>query len=49
VVGKIEINNISMTANCVVGAGMKVIKNMTEPGTYVGATAKKIKRDLPMT
>ena len=33
--------NIEICNNCVVGAG--VIKNLTEPGTYVGLPAKKIK------
>jgi acetyltransferase-like isoleucine patch superfamily enzyme len=29
-------------ANCIVGAGAVVVKDLTEPGTYVGVPAKRI-------
>ncbi len=35
--------SISLTDDVIVGAGSVVIKNITEPGTYVGNPAKKIK------
>ena len=33
----------TITANSIVGAGAVVVKNIEEPGTYVGSPAKKIK------
>lgn len=34
---------ISVCSNVIVGAGATVVKNITEPGVYVGCPAKKIK------
>lgn len=36
-------NNINICAECVIGAGAVVIKNVFESGTYVGVPARKIK------
>ena len=36
-------NNISICGSCTVGAGAAVVKNITEPGTYVGVPAGRIK------
>lgn len=36
-------NNVNITSGCVIGAGTVVIKDITEPGTYVGVPAKRIK------
>lgn len=41
--GSIISNNIEICANCIIGAGTVVIKNMVEPGTYVGIPAVYIK------
>lgn len=34
---------LSITNNCVIGAGASVVKDITESGTYVGVPARKIK------
>ncbi|MCR5151225.1 MAG: acetyltransferase [Clostridiales bacterium] len=39
-VGASVVNNITICADCVVGAGAVVIKDITEPGTYAGVPAK---------
>ena len=36
-------NNTEICSDCTIGAGAVVIKNITEPGTYVGVPARKIK------
>lgn len=36
-------NNTDICSGCTIGAGAVVIKNITEPGTYVGVPARKIK------
>lgn len=36
-------NNISICAGCIVGAGAAVVKNITEPGTYAGVPAGRLK------
>lgn len=36
-------NNINITAECIIGAGAVVVKEIEEKGTYVGVPAKKIK------
>ena len=36
-------NNLNICAACVVGAGAVVVKDITEPGTYVGLPAKQVK------
>lgn len=41
-VGSVVSNNLNITSGCKVGAGAVVVKDITEPGTYVGVPAKKI-------
>ena len=41
--GAIVSNNVDICADCVIGAGTVVIKDITEPGTYVGVPAKKMR------
>lgn len=36
-------NNIEICGGCTIGAGAAVVKNITEPGTYAGVPAEKIK------
>lgn len=36
-------NNVKICSRSMIGAGTVVIKNIEEPGTYVGAPAKKVK------
>jgi UDP-N-acetylbacillosamine N-acetyltransferase len=42
-VGAIIKDYISICSNVIVGAGATVVKNITEPGVYVGCPASKIK------
>ncbi len=42
-VGATIINNITICSNVIIGAGATVKDHITEPGTYVGTPAKKIK------
>ena len=42
-VGSNVINNVSICSNVIVGAGSTVVDHITEPGTYVGVPARKIK------
>ena len=37
-------NNLTITSGCVVGSGAVVIKNISEPGVYVGLPARKINK-----
>ena len=41
-IGSNIINNIFMVEKCVLGAGSVVIKDINEPGTYVGVPVRKI-------
>ena len=41
--GSIVLNNISICDGVVVGAGSVVVKDICDPGVYVGNTAMKIK------
>lgn len=36
-------NNIDICGGCTIGAGAAVVKNITEPGTYAGVPARKMK------
>lgn len=36
-------NNIAVCQDCMIGAGAAVIQNITQPGTYVGVPARRIK------
>ena len=40
--GAIINNNLRICSNCMIGAGAVVIKNIDEPGTYIGIPAKKV-------
>lgn len=40
--GCVVINNVSIIEGCIVGAGSVVIRDITEPGTYIGIPARKI-------
>lgn len=42
-IGATVINGVHITDNCAVGAGAVVVKDITEPGVYVGVPAVKIK------
>jgi sugar O-acyltransferase (sialic acid O-acetyltransferase NeuD family) len=41
-VGSIVSNNVNVTNDCMIGAGAVVIKDITEPGTYIGVPAKRV-------
>jgi sugar O-acyltransferase (sialic acid O-acetyltransferase NeuD family) len=41
-VGSVVSNNISITNGCKVGAGSVVIKDITEPGVYVGVPVRRV-------
>jgi sugar O-acyltransferase (sialic acid O-acetyltransferase NeuD family) len=41
-IGSVVSNNVSITSNCVVGAGSVVVKDITEPGVYVGAPVRRV-------
>ena len=40
-------NNICIGNTCMIGAGAVVVKNIVEPGTYVGLPAVKVEERLP--
>lgn len=40
-IGSTVSNNLNITRGCIVGAGALVVKDVTEPGTYVGVPVKK--------
>ena len=42
-IGGVISNNINICSGCMLGAGAVVIKDITEPGTYVGIPAAKVK------
>lgn len=42
-VGATIIDSISICSDVVIGAGSVVVQNITEPGTYVGSPAKRIR------
>lgn len=41
-IGSIVSNNVNICSGCKVGAGAVVVKDITEPGTYVGVPVMKI-------
>lgn len=41
-IGSTVSNNVNITSGCIVGAGALVVRDITEPGTYVGVPVKKI-------
>ena len=42
-IGACVSNNITICGDCMVGAGAVVVRDIDEPGTYVGVPARKIK------
>lgn len=42
-VGACVKNNINICADCIIGAGATVVRDITESGTYVGVPVRKIK------
>lgn len=42
-IGSTVINNLEICANCIIGAGSTVIKDIKEEGTYIGSPAERIK------
>lgn len=41
-IGSVVSNNINITSDCKVGAGAVVVKDIIEPGTYVGVPVRRI-------
>ena len=41
-IGSVVSNNVNICSDCKVGAGAVVVKDITEPGTYVGVPVRKI-------
>ncbi len=41
-IGSVVSNNINITAHCIVGAAGVVIRDITEPGTYVGIPVRRV-------
>jgi sugar O-acyltransferase (sialic acid O-acetyltransferase NeuD family) len=41
-IGAAVSNNVSITSNCKIGAGAVVVKDITEPGTYVGVPVRRV-------
>lgn len=42
-IGATVINNLNICANCMIGAGSTVIKDIKEEGTYVGSPIRKVR------
>ncbi len=43
-IGSIVSNNVNICSGCKVGAGAVVVKDITEPGTYIGVPVRRIGR-----
>ncbi|WP_430884128.1 acetyltransferase [Fusibacter sp. JL216-2] len=43
-IGSIVSNNLNIYSGCKVGAGAVVVKDITEPGTYVGVPVRRVDR-----
>ncbi|HYK74603.1 MAG TPA: acetyltransferase [Pseudoneobacillus sp.] len=41
-IGTVVSNNIIITSGCKIGAGAVVVKDITEPGTYVGVPVRRV-------
>lgn len=41
-VGSAVSNNVKICSGCIVGAGAVVVKDITEPGTYIGVPARRL-------
>ena len=44
-IGSVVSNNVDICSDCKIGAGAVVVKDITEPGTYVGVPARRINND----
>ena len=44
-IGTAVSNNLSICKDCMIGAGGVVVKDINEPGTYVGVPVKRLKKD----
>jgi len=42
-IGATVSNNVSVCDGCMIGAGAVVVKDITEPGTYAGVPARRLK------
>lgn len=43
-IGSVVSNNVNITSGCKVGAGAVVVKDIIEPGTYVGVPVRRVDR-----
>ena len=43
-IGSVVSNNVNICSSCKVGAGAVVVKDITEPGTYVGVPVRRVDR-----
>jgi len=43
-IGSVVNNNVNICSRCKVGAGAVVVKDITEPGTYVGVPVRRVDR-----
>ena len=43
-IGSVISNNVNICSGCKVGAGAAVVKDITEPGTYVGVPVRRVDR-----
>lgn len=41
-IGSVVSNNIKIISNCQIGAGSVVVKDVTEPGIYIGVPARRV-------
>ena len=41
-IGSVISNNVNITSGCLVGAGSVVVKDITEPGVYVGVPVRRV-------
>ena len=41
-IGSVVSNNVQICDSCILGAGAVVVKDISEPGTYVGVPARKV-------
>lgn len=41
-IGSVVSNNLSIASGCIFGAGAVVVKDITEPGTYVGVPVRRV-------
>ena len=43
-IGSVISNNLNICSDCKIGAGSVVVKDITEPGTYVGVPVRRVDR-----